>query len=70
MCVVDKQNTMLGSFGPQAEPHVVVFPRHGWEEAPSGMLARGDYKAKSQFIDDDDQNHLEYEYAFSIKKTW
>ena len=46
--VVDKSNTMLGSFGPQADPHVVVFPRHGWDEAPSGMLARGDYKAKSQ----------------------
>jgi Rho GDP-dissociation inhibitor len=67
---VDKQTTMLGSFGPQADPHVVVFPRHGWDDAPSGMLARGDYKAKSGFSDDDGVEHLAYEYAFGIKKTW
>lgn len=67
---VDKQVTMLGSFGPQADPHLVVFPRHGWEEAPSGMLARGDYKAKTVYSDDDNVTHLAYEYAFSIKKGW
>ena len=55
---------MLGSFGPQVSPHEVTFPRHGWEEAPSGMLSRGKYTAQSKFIDDDKQSHLEYEYAF------
>ena len=55
---------MLGSFGPQEKPYEVVFPRQGWETAPDGMLARGSYTAKSQFIDDDKQCHLEYEYAF------
>mmetsp|Transcript_12171 Transcript_12171/g.38608 ORF Transcript_12171/g.38608 Transcript_12171/m.38608 type:complete len:199 (-) Transcript_12171:101-697(-) len=67
---VDKQSSMIGSFGPQAEPHTVTFPRHGWDETPSGMMARGDYKAKSSFVDDDGQKHLEYEYSFSIKKDW
>lgn len=62
---MDKQETMIGSFAPQKTPYTMTFPRNGWEEAPSGMLARGDYKAKSQFIDDDKQNHLEYEYTFS-----
>jgi len=67
---VAKEQTMIGSFGPQVAPHEVVFPRHGWEEAPSGMLSRGSYTAKSQFVDDDDQTHLEYEYAFDIKSDW
>jgi Rho GDP-dissociation inhibitor len=67
---VMKDNQMLGSFGPQAKPHEVTFPRHGWEEAPSGMLSRGSYTAKSQFVDDDNINHLEYEYAFDIKSDW
>jgi len=67
---VAKDDQMIGSFGPQAKPHEVTFPRHGWEEAPSGLLARGSYTAKSQFVDDDGELHLEYEYAFAIKKDW
>lgn len=59
---MDKQEEMLGSFAPQEKPYEVTFPRQGWEEAPSGMLARGTYHAKAQFIDDDKQCHLEYEY--------
>jgi len=67
---VAKDTQMLGSFGPQAKPHEVTFPRHGWEEAPAGLLSRGSYTAKSQFVDDDGVNHLEYEYAFDIKSDW
>eukprot|EP00296_Roombia_truncata_P008616 JP447113.1.p2 GENE.JP447113.1~~JP447113.1.p2 ORF type:complete len:144 (-),score=38.98 JP447113.1:271-681(-) len=68
---VAKENTMLGSFGPQDEPaYVVTFPRRDWEVAPSGMLARGHYTAKSKYVDDDNQTHLAYEYAFDIKKDW
>lgn len=52
---------MIGSYAPAKEPYVSTFPRNGWDEAPSGMLARGKYKAKSQFIDDDKQSHLEFE---------
>eukprot|EP00026_Physarum_polycephalum_P016449 Phypoly_transcript_17359.p1 GENE.Phypoly_transcript_17359~~Phypoly_transcript_17359.p1 ORF type:complete len:198 (+),score=30.93 Phypoly_transcript_17359:171-764(+) len=65
-----KDNQMLGSFGPQVKPHEVTFPRNGWEEAPSGLLMRGSYTAKSQFVDDDNVTHLEYEYAFDIKSSW
>ena len=61
---------MLGSYPPQQEPFEVTFPRYGWDEAPSGMLARGSYKSTSKFIDDDDQCHLKFEYSFSIKKDW
>eukprot|EP01113_Clastostelium_recurvatum_P042434 TRINITY_DN687_c0_g1_i1.p1 TRINITY_DN687_c0_g1~~TRINITY_DN687_c0_g1_i1.p1 ORF type:complete len:214 (+),score=74.08 TRINITY_DN687_c0_g1_i1:41-643(+) len=67
---VAKDDTMIGSFGPQAKAHEVLVPRIGWEEAPSGLLARGSYTAKSQFVDDDGVVHLEYEYAFAIKKDW
>jgi len=67
---VDKSDTMIGSFAPQAQPYTTTLPRNGWEEAPSGLLARGSYKAKSQFIDDDKVVHLEYEYHFDIKKDW
>jgi len=67
---VAKEEEMLGSFPPQAKPHIVTFPRHGWEEAPTGLMTRGTYTAKSKFVDDDKQNHLEYEYSFSIKKDW
>lgn len=64
------EKEMLGSFGPNAEPHIVTFPRHGWNDAPKGMLYRGSYTAKSAFIDDDQEKHLEYEYQFAIKKDW
>jgi len=67
---VAKEETMIGSFGPQVAPHEVIIPRVGWEEAPTGLLARGKYTANSKFIDDDGQTHLDYDYAFSIKKDW
>jgi len=67
---VAKDNQMLGSFAPQAQPYQVTFPRHGWEEAPSGFISRGSYTAKSKFVDDDGETHLEYEYAFDIKSDW
>lgn len=61
---------MLGSYPPQEAPQEVIWPRHGWEEAPSGMLARGSYKSTIKFIDDDDVTHLQFDYGFSIKKDW
>lgn len=56
---------MLGSYGPKKESYVCTTPRRGWEEAPSGAMVRGKFKAKSTFSDDDKQKHLEYEYAFA-----
>eukprot|EP00164_Ancoracysta_twista_P001289 GFYU01001689.1.p1 GENE.GFYU01001689.1~~GFYU01001689.1.p1 ORF type:complete len:262 (-),score=96.84 GFYU01001689.1:279-953(-) len=64
---VDKDNIMMGSYGPKAEPQKYVFKE---VDVPSGMLARGNYTAKSKFFDDDGNTHLEYEYTFSIKKNW
>lgn len=40
------------------------------EEAPSGMMARGHYNAVSKFLDDDEHNHLQFEWAFDIAKDW
>jgi len=64
---VDKQQYMVGSYGPKAEPHTYVTPV---DEAPKGMLARGDYKVKSKFLDDDKNIHLQWEWSFEIKKDW
>ncbi|EGG22580.1 Rho GDP-dissociation inhibitor [Cavenderia fasciculata] len=64
------EKTMLGSFAPQAAFHEVTVPRNDWNEAPSGLLARGSYTAKIDFVDDDKQNHLSIEYAFAIKSDW
>jgi len=61
-----RDETMIGSFAPQKDTYKVTFPRNGWETAPKGMVSRGKYKAKTQFIDDDKQVHLEYEYASEI----
>jgi len=67
---VGKEDLMLGSFPPQETPHTQTFPRMGWDECPKGMMARGKYKAKARFLDDDKVCHLEYEYTFEIKKDW
>ncbi len=56
---VTTEKEMLGSYGPKAEAYVCTTPRRGWEEAPSGAMYRGNFKAKSTFIDDDKQKHLE-----------
>lgn len=40
------------------------------ETAPSGMMARGHYNAISKFVDDDQQEHLKFEWSFDIKKDW
>ncbi|MFI5943500.1 hypothetical protein ACIBCB_25025 [Streptomyces uncialis] len=35
---VDKEQALLGAFGPQAALHKYTVPRSGWSEAPSGPL--------------------------------
>jgi Rho GDP-dissociation inhibitor len=64
---VDKTEEMIGSYGPAAEPYEKKFLP---EEAPSGMLARGHYDVKSKFVDDDNVTHMEWNWAFDIKKEW
>jgi len=64
---VDKQSFMVGSYGPKAESHTYVTPV---EEAPKGLMARGDYSVKSKFLDDDKNVHLEWQWSFAVKKDW
>ncbi|KAK1260775.1 Rho GDP-dissociation inhibitor 1 [Acorus gramineus] len=62
---VDQSRGMLGTFAPQKEPYVHTLDE---ETTPSGALARGIYKAKLKFEDDDRRCHLELNYSFEIKK--
>ncbi|KAI9273579.1 immunoglobulin E-set [Sporodiniella umbellata] len=64
---VDKTEEMIGSYGPAATSYEKSFQL---EEAPSGMLARGHYDAKSKFTDDDNVTHIEWSWSFDIKKDW
>ncbi|KAJ3047910.1 hypothetical protein HK097_011048 [Rhizophlyctis rosea] len=64
---VDKMEEMVGSYGPSPDVYEKKFLM---EEAPSGMIARGDYKVKSKFVDDDNVTHLEWDWSFAIKKDW
>ncbi|KAJ3425082.1 hypothetical protein M0812_27514 [Anaeramoeba flamelloides] len=64
---VDKSNEMIGSYAPQSYPYEYLT---SLETASSGMMARGQYKAKSRIIDDDLNTHAEYVYSFNIKKNW
>lgn len=64
---VDKATFMVGSYGPRPEEYEFLTPA---EEAPKGMLARGNYHNKSFFTDDDKNNHLTWEWNLAIKKEW
>ncbi|KAI8350783.1 RHO protein GDP dissociation inhibitor [Mortierella sp. GBAus27b] len=71
----DKADEMIGSYA--AKPDIIekkasimssnsILP----PEAPSGMMARGDYLVKSRFEDDDKFVHKEWEWSFTISKDW
>jgi len=64
---VDKQSYMVGSYGPKSESQSYLCPV---DEAPRGMMARGHYKVKSKFIDDDKNVHLQWEWSMDIKREW
>lgn len=40
---VDQEEEKMGSFAPQPKPHSFEL---SWTEAPTGLLARGEYKGK------------------------
>ncbi|GJZ52941.1 Rho GDP-dissociation inhibitor 1-like protein [Tanacetum coccineum] len=67
IAAVDSSKEMLGTFGPQAEPYIHAMPE---EVTPSGMFARGNYSAKTKFVDDDNKCYLELNYTFDIQKDW
>lgn len=51
---VDRTDEMLGSYGPDPAKIIsIVFPKHEWNKAPSGMTARATYSAKTRFQCDD-----------------
>lgn len=58
---------MVGSYPPKKEIQSYTTP---FEEAPSGMMARGTYSVTSLFTDDDKNEHLKWEWSFEIKKDW
>ncbi|XP_068107698.1 rho GDP-dissociation inhibitor 2 [Hyperolius riggenbachi] len=64
---VAKATFMVGSYGPRLEEYEFLTPL---EEAPKGMLSRGTYHNKSFFTDDDNHNHLTWEWNLSIRKEW
>ena len=57
----------MGTFAPQAAPHVCDL---SWCEAPSGFMARGDYKDKGLFLDNDGIVHCQFEYVMKIASDW
>lgn len=65
--LVDKAVFMVGSYGPRPEEYEFMTPI---EEAPKGLVARGNYCNKSLFTDDDKHNHLTWEWNLAIKKEW
>uniref|UniRef100_U5EIG4 Rho GDP-dissociation inhibitor 3 n=1 Tax=Corethrella appendiculata TaxID=1370023 RepID=U5EIG4_9DIPT len=64
---VDKMTQMVGSYPPKKEIQNYITP---FEEAPSGLMARGTYSVVSLFTDDDKNEHLKWEWSFEIKKDW
>merc|ERR1712126_80929 len=62
---VDKMKHMVGSYAPKEDVQSYTTPQ---EDAPSGFMARGHYTVKSLFTDDDNNEHLKWEWSFDIKK--
>ncbi|KAK3797245.1 hypothetical protein RRG08_030470 [Elysia crispata] len=64
---VDSMSQMMGSYGPKVELQSFTTQQ---EEAPSGMIMRGDYKIKSCFYDDDKIYYAHWEWHLAVKKDW
>ncbi|XP_063333030.1 rho GDP-dissociation inhibitor 1-like [Pelmatolapia mariae] len=64
---IDKSDYMVGSYGPRGTEYDFLTTV---EEAPKGLLARGNYVIKSKFTDDDKHDHLSWEWNLNIKKDW
>lgn len=54
---------MIGSYGPRPEPYEKTFAS---SEAPSGMMARGNYSVRSRVVDDDNNVFADWEWAFKV----
>lgn len=64
---IDTSDYMVGSYGPRPAEYDFLTTM---EEAPKGLLARGNYVIKSKFTDDDKHDHLSWEWNLHIKKDW
>jgi Rho GDP-dissociation inhibitor len=53
--VVEKYEEIMGTFAPTTQIHIVSLTP---EETPTGFFARGTYKGKSMFIDNDGIVHM------------
>lgn len=62
---VDKMEEMIGSYGPRPEPYEKSFAS---SEAPSGMMARGNYSVRSRVVDDDNNVFADWEWAFKVSR--
>ena len=62
LTLVDRMEEMLGSYAP-GKTNEKKFPL---EQAPSGMLARGKYEARSKFTDDDGHSYLDFSWSFEV----
>uniref|UniRef100_A0A3P8W9L4 Rho GDP-dissociation inhibitor 1 n=1 Tax=Cynoglossus semilaevis TaxID=244447 RepID=A0A3P8W9L4_CYNSE len=64
---LDKSTYMVGSYGPRADEYDFLTTA---EDAPKGSMARGTYIVKSKFTDDDQHDHLSWEWSLDVKKDW
>ncbi|MCJ1335394.1 hypothetical protein MMC09_000663 [Bachmanniomyces sp. S44760] len=67
---VGKDEEMIGSYPPNTETKPSYEKKFAQDEAPTGMMARGHYEAVSKFIDDDNHDHLKFDWSFDIAKDW
>lgn len=65
---VDKLEEPLGSYAPNTTDKPFYERKFTEVEAPSGMLARGNYSATTKFVDDDKTVHLSFTWSFTITK--
>ena len=68
MVYSETEELSLGSYPPSSQPFTFEFPRFDYSEAPKGMLFRGDYKAKNEFIDTEGNTHFKITYQAHIVK--
>lgn len=62
------EDIVIGSYAPQTSAYTFCLPKDGYNNAPSGMMLRGKYKAKDTFVDSDGNKHLEYDYKVNVTK--
>jgi len=65
---VDKMTHVCGSHGPKMELQTSTTKKP--EMAPSGMVARGQYSITSLITDDDNTEHLKWDWTLEVKKDW